>query len=64
MEGWAWLTNVTKRHYFVNGRSLCKQWVRLGELELLTKYDDIQENCKRCMEILKKRKNTEGKKAA
>jgi hypothetical protein len=29
-EGWTWLINSKKRHYFRNGKSLCGKWACLG----------------------------------
>lgn len=49
-EGWAWLTNGRKRHYFRDTRSLCGKWAYGGkDLE----NDDIDDpffpgNCMGC----------------
>ena len=58
MEGWAWKTNCTKRHYFVDGRSLCGHWRVWGRDELSPRYDDIPENCKRCRTKLSERRSS------
>ena len=29
-EGWVWLSNTKKVHYFRQGRSLCSRWGCLG----------------------------------
>lgn len=29
-EGWTWLINSKKEHYFRNGQSLCGKWACLG----------------------------------
>lgn len=50
-KGWAWKPNCTKRHYFINGKSLCKAWP-LDGCELTQGYDDIPENCKKCQREL------------
>ena len=28
-EGWGWLSNAAKWHYFVGGKSLCGRWLML-----------------------------------
>lgn len=32
-EGWAWLLNADKFHYFVKGRSLCCKYLLLGAFD-------------------------------
>jgi hypothetical protein len=57
-EGWTWLINSRKWHYFVEKRSLCKKWTILGnpELEPSNKDDDKNSiNCKPCIKKLSKR---------
>lgn len=39
-EGWTWLTNSRKWHYFVEGRSLCSKWMLFGNPTLETGTDD------------------------
>ena len=63
-EGWGWKRNLTSRHYFVNGHSLCRLHRHFGPIELTTKYPDIPENCKRCRELLRHRQANVAKKAA
>ena len=29
-EGWTWLINSRKEHYFRDGKSLCGKWIYLG----------------------------------
>lgn len=53
-EGWAWLDNTTKRHYFVDGRSLCCKWGYFGELTPGTDY--YPQNCTVCRKKLYKLK--------
>lgn len=54
-EGWTWLLNSRKEHYFVEGRSLCGKWMYLG------RSDDLEEKaphnaCVMCKKKLEKRK--------
>jgi len=58
-EGWTWLENSTKRHYFVQGRSLCKKWAYLREADLKQGDDDRADNCATCRRKLKSRKGGE-----
>lgn len=49
-EGWVWLPNTKKVHYYVDGRSLCGKWAYLGrDYEA---WSDSQDHCAEC----KKRK--------
>lgn len=54
-EGWTWLWNSRKWHYFVDGKSLCKRWMVFGSPELEQGNDDSKDNCKKCRSELKKR---------
>jgi len=56
-EGWTWLFNARKWHYFRNGESLCRKWMiwNSGDLEL--ENDDSPDNCATCRKKLKKIKN-------
>jgi hypothetical protein len=56
-EGWTWLINSKKWHYFVNGRSLCGKFGLIGRPELEQGNDDSPDNCTACRKKLKKRKN-------
>ncbi len=49
--GWGYLDNARKAHYFVQGRSLCQKWLKLG---FVVDRDDIgdPDNCKACERIL------------
>jgi len=53
-EGWGWITNSPKWHYFVDGRSLCGKWIGLGELE--QGNDGSPDNCTACKRALEKRR--------
>lgn len=57
MEGWTWLLNARKWHYFVNRRSLCGKWAILfgGDLDEIGSLDG--ENCKVCQRKLEERKS-------
>lgn len=55
-EGWTYLINSTKWHYFVDNRSLCGRWALWGNDELELGKDDSPDNCKACMSKLAKRK--------
>ena len=55
-EGWTWLINVKKEHYFRNGRSLCGRWLCLGN-DLYPDPDHFSESCQTCLK--KRRKELE-----
>ncbi len=50
-EGWNWLTNAKKAHYFVKGRSLCGKWGCFGKPE----GDGGMHHCSECELRLEKR---------
>jgi hypothetical protein len=54
-EGWNWLVNSAKEHYFVKGRSLCGKWglLDLGACEQRP-FDRVQD-CHVCHKALLKR---------
>ena len=56
-EGWTWLSNSPKWHYFVDGRSLCKRFMLFGNAKLDQGQDDSPDNCKACMKALQKRRD-------
>ena len=57
-EGWNWLLNSGKYHYFRNGQSLCGRWGILSNGGIDENHpDDDYENCKTCMKILKREKH-------
>ena len=59
-EGWAYLSNSPKWHYFRGGRSLCKRWGYFGHDEEQGK-DDSPDNCLACRKKLAKEKALAGK---
>ena len=57
-EGWNWLFNAKKEHYFRNGRSLCGRWLCLGGKYSPEPPSDKEAICTTC---LKKREKEKGK---
>ena len=55
-EGWTWLHNSKKWHYFVDGRSLCGRWMLFSNPGLEQGNDDSPDNCKACSKKLITRK--------
>lgn len=55
-EGWGWKTNCLKRHYFVDGRSLCRLWWIGEDVDLTQSYDDISENRPVCRKAFYRKK--------
>ena len=55
-EGWTWLYNTTKWHYFKEGRSLCGKWMVLSKQDYELGNDDSPDNCKTCQKKLAKLK--------
>jgi hypothetical protein len=54
-EGWKWLFNSPKWHYFIKGKSLCGRWLSFGG-GYQKGNDDSPDNCKACAKALKKLK--------
>lgn len=54
-EGWNWLSNATKWHYFVEGRSLCRRWMCFGT-DLKEDTGESPDDCAACRKALTKRK--------
>ena len=52
-EGWTWLFNSRKWHYFKDGMSICGKFMLLGKGELEQGNDDSPDNCVQC----KKKRN-------
>lgn len=52
-EGWKWLTNSTKWHYFRDGRSLCRRWMTFGTI-FEQGNNNSPDNCKACIKALEK----------
>ena len=49
LEGWTWLHNSPKWHYFRKGRSLCGRWGLFLVGEPMDPEDkDSPDNCKAC----------------
>ena len=55
-EGWTWLINSRKWHYFVDCKSLCGKFMRLSNLGLEQGNDGSPDNCMACRKALEKRK--------
>lgn len=45
-EGWTWLSNAPKWHYFRECRSLCGRWICFGDELINELHPDDQ--CKAC----------------
>ena len=56
-EGWTWLLNAKKWHYFVDGRALCGKWMLFSTPELEQGNDNSPDNCVVCQKKLTIRKN-------
>lgn len=54
-EGWKWLMNATKWHYFVDHESLCGRWGTFTMDALEQGNDNSPDNCKMCRRKLKAR---------
>lgn len=50
-EGWTWLFNATKWHYFVGNRSLCGRWINYGH-KREQGNNDSPDNCAACRKKL------------
>ena len=55
-EGWTWLTNSRKWHYFKGSRrSLCGRFLLMGKMDDLEEgNDDSPDNCAACRRKLAK----------
>ena len=49
-EGWSWLFNARKWHYFRDGRALCRRWMILGVGDFGTPTEG--EKCRSCQRAL------------
>jgi hypothetical protein len=47
-EGWKYLANSPKWHYFRDGKSLCKRWMTLSDSGLEQGNNTSSDNCKSC----------------
>lgn len=54
IEGWTWLQNSRKWHYFRDTRSLCGKWSYLGLDNFEKEGDDSPDNCAECRRKRKK----------
>ncbi len=54
-EGWVFLVNSKKAHYFRNGRSLCKKWGYMGNTFEKDEFES-PDDCKDCRRRLNKEK--------
>lgn len=54
-EGWMWLSNSPKWHYFMDGQSLCGKWMTFSK-KFEQGNDSSIDNCKACQKALAKRK--------
>lgn len=56
-EGWGWLfADVNNWHYFRNQRSLCGKFLKITSEGLDQGNDESLDNCKQCVQLLKKEK--------
>lgn len=55
-EGWTYLLNSRKWHYFINGISLCRKFMLISRPELEQGNDDSPDNCAACRKKLAKSK--------
>ncbi|TVM03001.1 MAG: hypothetical protein CV087_07590 [Candidatus Brocadia sp. WS118] len=51
-EGWTWLINSRKWHYFREGRSLCGKFLLLDDSDLELGNDSSPDNCAACRKKL------------
>lgn len=54
-EGWTWLQNSRKWHYFVDKKSLCGRFGLWKDDDLEQGNDDSADNCAACKKKLAKR---------
>lgn len=55
-QGWSWLINSKKDHYFVGGRSLCGKWLRFSNSDLSGTSENKCSLCAKREESRRKRK--------
>lgn len=60
-EGWTWLINSRKWHYFRDGRSICGKFMLLGNPELEPFGDKSPDNCAACQRKRLKELEVHGK---
>ncbi len=61
LEGWTYLYNSPKWHYFRSGKSLCGRFMLLGKPELEAHSGDIagKDDCKGCYRKLEKERTAD-----
>ncbi len=57
-EGWTWLTNSPKWHYFRDGRSLCNKFMLFGKHNFKQADNNRPDNCAMCKKKLDKERLT------
>lgn len=50
-RGWGFISNSRKWHYYVNGTSLCRKFMKLSD-NLETGNDGSSDNCAECRRLL------------
>jgi len=53
-EGWTYLLNSPKWHYFRDGRSLCRKFLLLGKPEFDGDEPNSPDNCAKCQTLRNK----------
>jgi hypothetical protein len=56
-EGWTWLFNSRKWHYFRGSRSLCGKFLLLGSKDLEMGNDKSADNCGSCQRKLEAKRD-------
>ena len=52
MEGWTWLSDSSKWHFFRGGMSLCRKWGWPGTADMISDSEIFENNkCKACARI-------------
>jgi hypothetical protein len=61
-DGWGWPLNSRKAHYFVDSRSLCRNWMFFGSNRTQNQRmgeEPGEDDCKACFRAAKKMKERE-----
>jgi hypothetical protein len=53
-EGWTWLINSKKWHYFRKSKSLCGKFLIIGNPQLEQGNNESSDNCAQCKKLLLK----------
>lgn len=56
-EGWGLISNSRKWHYYVNGHSLCRGFMKFTDHDLEQGNDRSPDNCAKCQKQLAKRQD-------